>query len=89
MKAYVVPAKIEARIVQNGKEWGYGNIKTYTTTKKNMFFEEDIRVDPIGKIACHKGYAKTIGGSFAASGYYGFERDGWVLLVHAKDVQIG
>ena len=88
MRGFVVKKGTPALTVKDGVEWEANNIKRIETSKEHCFFREDIVVDPIGKIACHSGYAKTVGGNFAKRGYYGFRRDGWTLLVPLSVVEV-
>ena len=72
------------------------------TGKATPALLESVTVDPVGTRGAHKGLVRTVGGSFADAGTYGFatdkdgggifaeERpaDGWTLLVHARDVEV-
>jgi hypothetical protein len=77
-----------------------GTVATYRTEdrvlKCDMIFElEDVRIDPVGRVGCHRGFVKTIGGAWADAGYYGFGykddeagRVGWTILVPANAVEV-
>lgn len=88
MKLFKLVPGTACHVIQDGKEWTPGNLLSHETEKELVFCMEDIRVDPIGKIGCHRGFIKTIGGSYAENGYYAFihESSGWIVIVHANDV---
>lgn len=64
--------------------------------KRDLTFElEDVRIDPVGRVGCHRGYVRTIGGAWAEAGYYGFGfrddaagRTGWTILVPCNQVEV-
>jgi hypothetical protein len=87
--ALIVKKGTTVQVIKEGKEWYSCNFTEVETTKENMFFREDIRVDPIGKLstASTRYDKKTIGGAYAAGGWYGFYRDGWYMLVPMDQVE--
>ncbi len=91
MIAFIIPAGTKALVIKVGQEWYGQNFRSHTTRRENMFFREDVVVDPIGTIGSHRGHAKTVGGSFASRGYYGFRDDNssMILLVPASEVRTG
>jgi len=91
MRAFVVKAGTQVNVIPVGKEWYGNNFQEHTTVHENMFFLEDMVVDPTGILtgACGPQDAVTIGGHYAKRGNYGFKKDSWVMLVHANDVQVG
>ncbi len=86
MLALIVPAGTETRVIRSGKPWSSNNIKVHVTATENLFFREDIVVDPVGNLGTNRSHSHTIGGTYAEAGWYGFERDGWILLVPANKV---
>ena len=91
MIAFIIPEKTEVKVIAKNTEWYSYNFKPFTTTKENMFFLEDVRIDPLGNVACGPQDRSTVGGSWAKAGYYGFEskETGHVLMVHASAVITG
>ena len=85
MIALNVKQGTKGKVIKTGVEWRGDNFVEHTTTRDLMFFAEDIRIDPTGNIGPHP-QGVTIGGAYARAGYYGFERDGYILLVAAHDV---
>ena len=86
MLALNVAKGTKGLVIKDGKEWVAPNFITHTTTRDLMFFVEDIRIDPLGHVGCGPQDVATIGGAYAKGGWYGFERDGYILLVGADDV---
>jgi len=87
MIALIVPKNTEVTVIKDNTEFYGNNLKQHVTTKENMFFAEDIRIDPLGNVGCGPQDESTIGGWYAEHGYYGFARDGWIMLVHARHVE--
>lgn len=80
MRAFEVPALTPVLVIRDGKEWRAPNIVNYVTRKSQTFFIEEMIVDPLGHVGCGPNDV-TIGGAYAAAGYYGFRRNGFALLV--------
>ncbi|MHC4088682.1 MAG: hypothetical protein ACYSVY_00110 [Planctomycetota bacterium] len=89
MLALIVKQGTTVQCIKKGKEWYTENFIKHETTKDVMFFREDIRVDPVGKLstAATRYHKATIGGAYASGGWYGFERDGWYMLVPMDKVE--
>lgn len=90
MRAFLVAAQTPVYTIKDGKEWSGKNVHQHITQEENIFFLEEICVDPtgIGKtMACVPG-AVTVGSHWAEMGYYGFRRDGWAILVPAHLVTV-
>lgn len=87
MRGFVVPKGTEVKVKKTRSEYSSGNISFHTTKKENCFFVEEMAIDPAGIVGCGPDNV-TIGGYYAQCGYYGFDRDGWTLLVHASKVQV-
>lgn len=53
---------------------GFMALKPYTTRKDTMFFDEDMIIDPLGirRDCSTPGDKHTVGGAYAAGGWYGF-----------------
>jgi hypothetical protein len=45
-------------------------------------------VDPVGQLGTNRTHVRTVGGDYARNGWYGFEADGWVLLIHRSHVRV-
>lgn len=88
MTMMVVEKGTEVKVIKKGKEWFAENFKTFVTTKTNVFGKEDIIVDPVGKLGCHRGDTRTVGGRYAQDGWYGFaDPDSeYIMLVHSNFV---
>lgn len=84
---FLVPTGTKSRVIKEKAEWLPGNFRQWTTRKENVFDKHEVAVDPVGKLGVHRGFSKTIGGAYAAGGYYGFARDGYIILVRAVDVE--
>jgi len=57
--------------------------------KRTMVFElEDVRIDPVGVVGCHRGFERTIGGAYAKAGYYGFAWKHYTILVSMDKVEV-
>ena len=85
MRAFEVKKGTVVQVIKEGREWATPNFIERECKKDNLFFLEDIRIDPIGKLGPMPG-GVTIGGHYAHLGYYGFERDGYIMLVHSAKV---
>ena len=81
MRAFEIKAGTVVRVIKDGQEWYGPNFQSHTTTQDNLFFLEEVAIDPFGKVGCGPQFKKTIGGHYAKSGWYGFRRDGWCILV--------
>ena len=89
MRAFIVPQGTEARYIKEGpgQEWHIAeNWTKRPTCCEHVFFTEELALDPVGQLGCRRGY--TIGGDYERKGYYGFTRDGWVMVVHASYVTV-
>ena len=91
MLSLTVKSGIKCQVVDSNKGF---KPEDFVTKKETMFFREDIVIDPVGKMGCHRGYKATVGGQYAQAGYYGFQpidwkknkRSKWILLVPANKV---
>lgn len=79
---FEIKAGTKIRVIKKGKEWRAPNFTDTTAAKDNLFDKEEVVIDPVGKLGCHRGDQNVIGGDYARAGYYGFERDGWIVLCH-------
>ena len=87
MIAFQVKKGTVVHCIEDGKEWAAPNIREHETVKDNLFFLEELIVDPTGisRTACIPNCV-TIGSAYAGAGFYGFRRDGWSMLVRADQV---
>jgi hypothetical protein len=77
MIAFRIPAGTQARAVRADHDWMPGNIRRITTCDEHLFLLEDVIVDPRGKVGTGPQHNRTIGGAYAARGWYGFhDHDG-------------
>lgn len=80
MRAFEVKSGTVVRVIENSKEWVAPNFVEHECKNDNLFFLEDVAIDPLGKQGPDPN-GVTIGGYYAKMGYYGFARDRWTLLV--------
>jgi len=85
MRAFEVKKGTIVNVIAEGKEWFSYNFEEHECQKDNLFFVEDICVDPLGHVGCRPN-EQNIGGAYAKAGYYGFRRDGYVVLVSMGNV---
>lgn len=87
MHAFIVPANTPILVIRTNVEWVPQNFRRATTTHENLFFAEDLRIDPTGiqPSACVPS-GVAIGSAYAERGYFGFLRAGEThyCLVHAR-----
>jgi len=90
MRAFIIKQGTPVKVIRDGKEWRSENFIDHTTAKENMFFIEDMTVDPTGisKTACVPGTV-VVGSAWAGAGYYGFHRDGYTMMVQFGYVDVG
>lgn len=87
MRGFLVVKDTKVRVIKEGKEWYGSNFVDHVCKQDNMFFTEDIRIDPVGILGpCKNGV--TVGGSWAKAGWYGFENKGYVMMVPASKVTV-
>lgn len=92
MRAWLLKEGTEV-IAVNFKGYGAPQLDKKVLKEEVMYFEEDIAIDPIGKLGCGPGDI-TIGGDWAKKGFYGFKlpenKSGYsIMLAHSNDIQIG
>ena len=57
--------------------------------KRDLIFGvEDICIDPVGRVGCHRGMTNVIGGAWAEAGFYGFTFRNFTILVPATSVEV-
>lgn len=83
---FLIPQGTRIQAVRSGLDWSPRNMRSHVTRKDNVFDKEEVIVDPVGKLGANRQHACTIGGSYARNGWYGFESDGWIMLVPANQV---
>lgn len=88
MKLFNVKAGTPVKVHDNSK----GDL-LYSTEdrvlKRDMTFElEDVHIDPVGRVNCHRGCVRTIGGAWAEAGWYGFGFREWTILVPCNLVEV-
>lgn len=84
MVALEVKKGTKGQIIRDGQEWTGNNFREFETTKDLLFFAEEIAIDPLFKLG--QVGTNTIGAAWALAGWYGFRRQGYVLLVPFDDV---
>lgn len=80
---YFVPVGTSALVICDGADWIEKNIRQYVTEHESAFTEAELIVDPTAA-GCG---CLTIGDVYAQMNYFGFRRNGWVLLVPAEEVE--
>jgi len=91
MGMFIVKEGVRAKAIKEGDEWYGRNFVDLTTRQVNVFEKCELVVDPTGvsKVASVPQHRKTVGGDWAKKGWYGFCKDGWILLVPGTHVQYG
>lgn len=94
MRAYEVKAGTAVQVIKKGKEFSSVNMVEHTCKEDNLFFQEDIVVDPFsylnrGKTSSQY-FPASIGGAYEAAGYYGFKSEcgNWTMLVGMGSVEV-
>lgn len=83
----IVPPDTFVIVVPKDKEWGGHNFKLIQTTRMNEFDSSEIIIDPVSKTCTHYApNAQKFGVSYAISGYYGFVKEGYCMLVEGHNV---
>ena len=59
------------------------NMKKHISKNDNIFEMEDMVIDPLGRVG-----SPALNRVFGTRGYYGFRKNGWVMLVHHLKVGI-
>jgi hypothetical protein len=91
MKRFCVKRDAKARIIKDGLHRGdKAIIEDYVTKKISVFSEDEVIVDPIGKLGLHGPLSPTVGGDFAREGYYGFQKAAHtaILIIHRNQVEL-
>lgn len=91
MIGFLVKAGTRAWVINDDQEWYSQNFSTILTDTDQVFFREELVVNPTGigkSFACVPG-GVTVGSHWAEMGYYGFRRGGRALLVGAAHVEVG
>ena len=92
MKLFSVSKGTKVRVIEDGQEWYSDNIKNHETSENHAFELEEMCVDPVrtngGNPASSAFDLNTVGGDWARAGWYGFRRDGWVILIPFNDVTV-
>jgi len=86
MHAFLVPQNTQVNCIPAGKSWESENIHNHWTQKENCFFVEDLVLDPTGIVESAPEADSPAGRMYRNSGYYGFKRDGWILLVPGRSL---
>jgi len=91
MGMFIVKEGTKVKCIKDRKEWYPENFVDHVTKQINVFGKEQLRIDPtgIGHDACGPQHKLVIGGAYAEAGYYGFEENGWVMLVPGSQVVYG
>ena len=103
MRAFQIPAGTLAQAIEPDADWTPANIETIITKADQLFFTEDIVVDPLGHVGTGPD-SVTVGGLYAQQGFYAFregaaalgtnvdahrqDRTRWTLLVAADKVVV-
>lgn len=89
MKLFKVPSGSSIKVIDDGEHWERNNFTPEMTTEERVYELNEMRLDPTG-IASHASSPTddTVGGRLARNGWYGFARDGKVILAHVDDVEL-
>ena len=88
MKLFKIPKGTEVRCIRDGVPWFSGNFREHVTKEDQLFDVEEVCVDPVGNLGTNRTHGNMVGAAYARNGWYGFRRDGWVLLVPSSLVQM-
>ena len=83
---FLVKAGTTAKLKPSHDAYYTGVLKTITTKKDLIFEKHEMILDPVGKCGCCQNKC-VVGGVWERAGWYGFERDGWDLLILAQKVK--
>ena len=89
MKIFTVEQGTAVRMIEDGREWFGDRFIHHITNHDNAFDLEEMCVDPVMPFStwcCTRYDTKTVGGYWAECGWYGFRRDGWVMMIPANKV---
>ena len=86
MHAFIVPQNTQVNCIPASKPWEAENIRSHWTQKENMFFVEDLVLDPTGITEPAAEAKSPAGKMYSNRGYYGFAKDGWIILVPGKSL---
>lgn len=90
MKVYAVPPGTDVVVVAEDVEWAGLNFRVTKTKRINQFNEDELVLDPVSCVCKHHApNAQTFGPAYARNGYYGFKRDGFIMLVLKEYVTAG
>lgn len=90
MRIFSIKEGTESLLIKEGKQWFSDNFLSWKTRKDLSFGVEDLVVDPTGisKVAVTADYIHCVGGWYAQLGYYGFKKQGYILLVPRNYVEV-
>jgi len=72
MIALLVKAGTDVKVIAPNTEWLGQNFEDQRTTEDQMFFAEDIEIDPLGHVNLGPQHDHVVGGAWAKAGWYGF-----------------
>ena len=72
MKMFTVEAGTKVKLIKTNTEWYTYNFVDHTLKHDQSFFLEDVRIDPVGRVANCRGNV-TVGSAWAEAGFYGFQ----------------
>lgn len=84
---FLIKADTNVRVIRDGQEWYAPNFREWKTRQDNFFEKHEMVIDPTF-IATWTPPANgvTIGSAYADAGWYGFRRDGFIVLCPATHV---
>ena len=86
---FLVPEGTEAILIRADAPWGWKNYRLIETKQANTFLESEVIINPVTLECRHTAqYAQRFSASYARSGYYGFRRGDYCLLVPGENVSV-
>lgn len=81
MRAFEVKKGTRVNVMKEGQVWALENVKTYVTQKDNLFFIEEMVLDPMGMVAPKEN-------DCFGEGFYGFLQNGWYCVIQEGLVNV-
>jgi hypothetical protein len=89
MHEYTIDSNTPIIVIKAGASWGeMSNFKPTRSRFANTFSEEEMIIHPNEFSCSYEGAenAPIVGAAYSAMGYFGFLRDGYVVLTPAENV---
>jgi hypothetical protein len=88
MRAFEIKEGTEVLVHDNESGWDPHYLTEKHTTKRDLiFFEEDVEIDPLGKMGIGP-FGVTVGAMYAENGCYGFKYKNFTIITHHCNIKI-